>query len=365
MVAQRAPSLGAAAAFGLLGLALLAGFTARHSAARATVLVPGDAVPGPAYGYGGARWARTGASAIAPNEGDGKYVSNNKMPEDDFGPLRNAGGGYAGYVQPRMPQDHIGAINPYTDLPHHGRSERGLPQMERRYRMPSSKPEVWNVAGQKPVFAANQALRDLEPLKEFGLLSKKTYKLQKRNIESAMEDPFGSVAREDPPSKDVPEGWTGPTTMCRDTTTKIAGLDNQGWTEMNTMKCCNYLCSKTQWTTLKEGQLEWGLGPNNRYSSAVHTGATAKMADGSDKYLCRSCAWDREPNWKDYGLNGITKMEGHLCPFNTLTGVASWTQFGDECPEPEGVFSSTKSSDPDMADTTAAHADPMPGGVPE
>ena len=67
--------------------------------------------------------------------------------------------------------------------------------------------------------------------------------------------------------------------------------------------------------------LQWGLGPNNRYSSAVHTASTAKMADGSNKYLCRSCAWDREPNWKDYGLNGITKMEGHLCPFNTLTGA--------------------------------------------
>ena len=306
---------------------------------------------------------------MAPNEGDGQYLSNNQVPEDEFGPLRNAGGGYTGYVQPRMPQDHIGAVNPYTghkgytDLPHRGRTERGLPMIERRYHMPGA-PKVWNAEGQKPVFAANQALRDLEPLKEFGLLSKKTYKLQKKNIESAMEDPFGSIAREEPPSGHVPEGWTGPTTMCRDVTTKIAGLDNEGWTEMNTMKCCNYLCSKTQWTALKDGELQWGLGPNNRYSSAVHTASTAKMADGSDKYLCRSCAWDREPNWKDYGLNGITKMEGHLCPFNTLTGEASWTQFGDECPEPEGVFSSTKSSDPDMADTTAAHAGPLPGGVP-
>ena len=226
-------------------------------------------------------------------------------------------------------------------------------------------PKVFTAPGQKPVFASNQALRDLEPLKEFGLLSDKTYKLQKRNIQASLEDPFGSVAREEPPSGFVPEGWTGPTTMCRDVTTKVAGLDNEGWAEMNTMKCCNYLCSRTQWLALKDGELQWGLGPNNRYSSAVHTASTAKMADGSDKYLCRSCAWDREPNWKDYGLNGITKMEGHLCPFNTLTGVASWTQFGDECPEPEGVFSSTKSSDPDMADVAVAHADPMPGGVIE
>ena len=385
----RAPGLGAAAALGLLGLALLAASAAWHSRVRGSVLAaysdasavdgtlardPGMEHPinsvGSAVGYGGARWARTGAGAMAPNEADGKYVSNNRVPEDEFGPLRNAGGGYTGYVQPRLPQDHIGSINPYTGdkgytaLPHHGRTERGLPRIERRYRMPPSMPEVWEAEGQKPVFAANQALRDLEPLKEFGLLSKKTYKLQKRNIEAANEDPFGSVAREEPPSGHVPEGWTGPTTMCRDVTTKIAGLDNEGWTEMNTMKCCNYLCSKTQWTALKEGQLQWGLGPNNRYSSAIHTGSTAKMADGSEKYLCRSCAWDREPNWKDYGLNGITKMEGHLCPFNTLTGEASWTQFGDECPEPEGVFSSTMSSDPEMADTTAAHADPMPGGVP-
>lgn len=73
--------------------------------------------------------------------------------------------------------------------------------------------------------------------------------------------------------------------MCRDVTTKIAGLDNEGWTEMNTIKCCNFLCSKTQWTALKDGELQWGLGPNNRYSSAVHTASTAKMADGSDKYV--------------------------------------------------------------------------------
>ena len=192
--------------------------------------------------------------------------------------------------------------------------------MERRYHMPGE-PKAFKAPGQKPVFASNQALRDLEPLKEFGLLSDKTYKLQKRNIQASLEDPFGSVAREEPPSGFVPEGWTGPTTMCRDVTTKVAGLDNEGWAEMNTMKCCNYLCSRTQWLALKDGELQWGLGPNNRYSSAVHTASTAKMADGSDKYLCRSCAWDREPNWKDYGLNGITKMEGHLCPFNTLTGI--------------------------------------------
>jgi len=262
------------------------------------------------------RWARSGASAIAPNEGDGKYLNNNKVPEDDFGPLRNAGGGYAGYVQPRLPQDHIGAINPYTDLPHHGRTERGLPQIQRRYRMPPSTPQVWNAAGHKPVFAANQALRDLEPLKEFGLLSQKTYKLQKRNIESAMEDPFGSVAREDPPSKDVPEGWTGPTTMCRDTTTKIAGLNNEGWTEMNTMKCCNYLCSKTQWTALKEGQLEWGLGPNNRYSSAVHTGTTAKMADGVCERECdrdNTYVRERERHRDNVCLCESERARGNAC----------------------------------------------------
>ena len=226
-------------------------------------------ISGQAVGYGGARWARPGASGMAPNEGDGKYLANNQvgqgmtgpLPEDDFGPLRNPGGGYTGYVQPRMPQDHIGAINPYTgnkgysDLPHRGRTERGLPMIERRYHMPGP-PAAWVAPGQKPVFASNQALRDLEPLKEFGLLSKKTYKLQKRNIEAAREDPFGSVAREEPPSGSVPEGWTGPTTMCRDVTTKIAGLDNEGWTEMNTMKCCNYLCTKTQWTALKDGELQ-------------------------------------------------------------------------------------------------------------
>lgn len=305
--------LGPAAALGLLGTALLAAICVRHVSSRASVLAYADngvePTLGSAFGYGGARWARSGATASASNEADGKYVTNNRLPEDEFGPLRNAGGGYTGYAQPRIPQDHIGAINPYTesgyghtDLPHRGRTERGLPTIERRYRMPANKPEVWQADGHKPVFAANQALRDLEPLKEFGLLSSKTYKLQKRNIEAAQTDPFGSVAREEPPSGHVPEGWTGPTSMCRDVNTKIAGLDNEGWTEMNTMKCCNYLCSKTQWTALKDGQLLWGLGPNNRYSSAVMTGSTAKMADGSEKYLCRSCAWDREPNWKDYGL---------------------------------------------------------------
>ena len=60
-----------------------------------------------------------------------------------------------------------------------------------------------------------------------------------------------------------------------------------------------------------------------------------------------------------------THTHTHTHTQNTLTGVASWTQFGDECPEPEGVFSSTKSSDPDMADVAVAHADPMPGGVIE
>ena len=376
-----------AVALGLVGLALLALVALRHVTTYPTALatvsdassVVGTRVSsmahpvkadGEAVGFGGARWARSGAVARAGNEADGKYVSNNRVPADEFGPLRNAGGGYTGYAQPSLPADHIGSINPYTgrngnsDLPHHGRTERGLPLIERRYHLPGP-PAAWQAPGYKPVFAANQALRDLEPLKEFGLLSKKTYALQKQNIESAMYSPFGSIAREEPPSGRVPEGWTGPTTMCRDTTTKIAGLDNEGWTEMNTLKCCNYLCSKTQWTALRDGQLQWGLGTRNRYSSAVMTASTAKMADGSDKYLCRSCAWDREPNWKDYGLHGITKMEGHLCPFNTETGEASWTQFGDPCPEPEGVQSSTKSSDPEMADILAAHVGPLPGGVIE
>jgi hypothetical protein len=53
---------------------------------------------------GGARWARSGAGGLAPNEGDGKYLANNVAAEDDFGPRRNPGGGYTGYVQPRMPQ---------------------------------------------------------------------------------------------------------------------------------------------------------------------------------------------------------------------------------------------------------------------
>ena len=61
-------------------------------------------ISGQARGYGGARWARSGAGGLAPNEGDGKYLANNVAAEDEFGPRRNAGGGYTGYVQPRMPQ---------------------------------------------------------------------------------------------------------------------------------------------------------------------------------------------------------------------------------------------------------------------
>ena len=99
-----------AVALGLVGLALLALVALRHVTTYPTALatvsdassVVGTRVSsmahpvkadGEAVGFGGARWARSGAVARAGNEADGKYVSNNRVPADEFGPLRNAGGG--------------------------------------------------------------------------------------------------------------------------------------------------------------------------------------------------------------------------------------------------------------------------------
>ena len=58
----RAPGLGVATAFGLLGLALLAGFTAHHSATKATVL---DSVEAAAQHAAG---GKTNLSACSLND---------------------------------------------------------------------------------------------------------------------------------------------------------------------------------------------------------------------------------------------------------------------------------------------------------
>lgn len=172
----------------------------------------------------GWRWMKQGANLVAPHA-TGMWKSHRESAS----------------------LNHIGSVNPYTDMPYV--SQRGLPEMKRRYELPW-KTEPWSYKGVKPVFSANMAQRDLDAMKEFGLVSGQDYSKQKEHITDSSLDPFTTVGRDAPQETD-PEGWYGSSSMCRDVTTKSAGLNNQGWVQLNTLRCCNYLCNEQQWQALK------------------------------------------------------------------------------------------------------------------
>lgn len=176
--------------------------------------------------------------------------------------------------------------------------------------------QAYQRPGSKPIFSADQANRDLDALNEFGLVTKQTYDSQHKDIKEAETHPFAADLMFDEAPKALslndPKGWTGETKMCRDITTHVNGLGADGYAQLNTLKCCSYLCSKSQYQTLRDGELIWGLGGFNRYSSAVPTPATAQLADGTERYLCRTCAWDPEPSWAELDMDKLPKMEGHL-----------------------------------------------------
>jgi len=206
------------------------------------------------------------------------------------------------------PLSTIGQIDPYTDLPR--ATVRGLPNMDRDYDVSRLAPPL-QVPGMKTVFSTNRATSDLAAMKEFGLVSKHNYERKRKQIETASLDPF--VHSEGLPRPGHPEGWTGPTKMCRDIRTESStGLGARGYAALHTLRCCSFLCGKTQWQALRAGELKWGYGIDNRFTKAVDTGAAGQMADGSNKWLCRSCAWYKEPDWDELDMHGLPKMEGHL-----------------------------------------------------
>ena len=210
---------------------------------------------------------------------------------------------------------HYDRIDPNDDLPY--LSRRGLPSMDVRYGVPDYV-RPYEKKGARPIFSADQAMNDLEALNEFDLVSGGRYAAKKHDIQDADAHPFGSATMFLPRFEkrkvdmDDPKGWTGAKQMCRDITTHINGLDTDGWASMSTLNCCSYLCSASQYKTLRDGELIYGLGDRNAYSSAIPTGTTVKLADGSQRYLCRTCAWNREPNWDQIGGNKLPKMEGHI-----------------------------------------------------
>lgn len=237
----------------------------------------------------------------------------------------------------------IGVKDPYTDLPR--ATVRGLPDLDREYHYRRMAPPR-QFPGMKTVFSTNRAITDLSVMKQFGLVSGSNYERKRRQIESSSRDPW--LTRRALPRPDDPEGWTGQTKMCRDVTTETGkGLSGDGYAKLNTLRCCSFMCGKTQWLALREGQLKGGYGMETRSTTAVDTGAAGKLADGSDRYLCRSCAWYREreclplttkqrtlraladvfllcvaAQWNEIGLHELPKMEGHL-PGYTLNVTSS------------------------------------------
>jgi hypothetical protein len=130
-------------------------------------------------------------------------------------------------------------VNPYSDLPR--ANVRGLPDMEHSYDMSTDAPPV-QTPGMKTVFSTRRAMSDLNAMKEFGLIDDKGYEKKRYQIQSSSIDPF--TDREGLPQPDTPEGWTGSTKMCRDVTTNMGqSLDNKGWADLNTLKCCRYAWS--------------------------------------------------------------------------------------------------------------------------
>lgn len=206
-------------------------------------------------------------------------------------------------------------VNPYKDFPY--TSRRGLPLLDDRYAVPYNL-RAYRRAGSRPIYSADQAQDDLDALHEFGLVSDDTYNVRSNDIKAAEGKPFGSktmFARDNNNAAvdlDDPKSWTGETKMCREVSTHVNGLNNQGWAELTTLKCCSFLCSHSQYLTFRDGELHWGVGKRNRYSSAVPIDGPAHMEDGRVRYLCRTCAWDPEPSWSEMGLDKLPKMEGHI-----------------------------------------------------
>ena len=167
------------------------------------------------------------------------------------------------------------------------------------------------VPGQRTVFSTNRAIVDLAALKEFGLISNTNYNRKRSQIVGSSRDPF--VRRHNLPQPGTPEGWNGSSKMCRDVRSDAAqGLSGRGYAKINTLRCCSFLCQKTQWQSLRQGQSKWGYGMDSRWTKAVDTGAAGKLADGTDRYLCRSCAWYEEPPWDTLHGHKLFKMDGHL-----------------------------------------------------
>jgi len=241
----------------------------------------------PSHPHYGTRWIRPGANVYQKSE------------DDTANP---------GYDIPQM--QHIGSINPYSDMPY--TSQRGLPLIPSRYHKQFGYPR-YTPKGQKPVFSPQTAQSDLDIMKDYGLVSDSHFKVRQAQIQGANGDAFDSVVRKHTNGIQAPAGWSGASKMCRDVQTSVQGLNPDGWASMNTLKCCSYLCDHQQWSALKEGELVWGGGARNRYSSAVNTGSKVKLADGSEMNLCRTCAWDAEPTWDKTGLDKLPKLEGHLC----------------------------------------------------
>jgi hypothetical protein len=222
----------------------------------------------------------------------------------------------------------IGQKDPYTELPRH--HVRGLPTLDRQYyyrRMAAPSPQT--PPGMKAVFSTNRATTDLSIMKEYGLVSKSEYEKKRKQIDATSLDPW--VTRRALPRPLDPEGWTGPSKMCRDVTTETGkGLSGEGYAKLNTLRCCSFMCERSEWLALRQGQLKGGYGLENRQTFAVDTGGAGKMADGSDKYLCRSCAWYREPSWAELNMHELTKMEGHIPgPFSNVT-VGNSTDAGSD-----------------------------------
>jgi hypothetical protein len=282
------------AALTLAALALVT-LSRFHTAVVPTLLDETDISPDPTRNGGdgdGARWARYHA---------------------DLKPFK-AFNADSTYDQP-LSSRFSTRINPYSDMPFTTR--RGLPEIEARYEVPYAR-RAYDRVGSTPIFSADQASRDLDALHEFDLVKKKSYRAKRRDIKEAESHPFGAATMFPTDSQDAsfnlddPKSWTGETKMCRDVTTHVNGLDNEGWADLATLKCCSYLCSKSQHLAFRDGNLLWGFGERNRYNSAVPTDGPARMADGTERYLCRTCAWDKEPSWAQLGRDKLPKMEGHI-----------------------------------------------------
>ena len=102
--------------------------------------------------HSGTRWIRPGANVYQKSE------------DDTANP---------GYDIPQM--QHIGSINPYTDMPY--TSQRGLGLIPSRYHKSFGYPR-YTPKGQKPVFSPHTAQSDLDIMKDYGLVSDTKFKVR-------------------------------------------------------------------------------------------------------------------------------------------------------------------------------------------